>query len=72
MTNFWDPNRAVSSWFSEHVTDQPGITWDAYFLYGPDATWESGPAPLVSSGGPVIGSRDALAADVKRLEVTSP
>jgi len=70
VTNFWDPNRTVSSWFSAHVADQPGITWDAYFLYGPDATWDSVPAPLASSGSPVISSRDSLAADFKRLEET--
>ena len=70
VTNFWDASRAVSSWFSAHVTDQPGITWDAYFLYGPDATWDSVPAALASSGSPVIGSRDSLAADFKRLEQT--
>jgi hypothetical protein len=70
VTNFWDPHRTVSNWFSHHVTDQPGITWDAYFLYGPDATWDSMPAPLVSSGSPVIGRRDSLAADFKRIEET--
>jgi hypothetical protein len=70
VTNLWDPNRKVSGWFSQHVTNQPGITWDAYFLYGPDASWDSGPAPLASSGSPVIGSRDSLATDFKRLEET--
>jgi len=67
VTNFWDPNRAVSNWFSDHVTEQPGITWDAYFLYGGDATWDSTPGPLASSGSSVIGSRDSLAADFQNL-----
>lgn len=70
VTNYWDPNRRVSSWFSAHVINEPGITWDAYFLYGSDATWDSVPAPLASSGSSVIGSRDSLAADFKRIEET--
>jgi hypothetical protein len=74
VTNFWDPKREISDWFSQHITDQPGITWDAYFLYGPGATWDLAPAPLASSGSPVIGSREVLAADFMRLtqNVTTP
>ncbi len=70
VTNFWDPNRTVSKWFSQHRSEQPGITWDSYFLYGGDATWDSAQEPLASSGSPVIGSRDSVAADFRRLEET--
>lgn len=69
-TNYWDPNRRVSGWISAHVTNEPGITWDAYFLYGPDADWESIPAPLARSGRPLMGGRDTLAAELRRLEET--
>ena len=68
VSNFWDPKRAVGNWFSENVTQEPGITWDAYFLFGPEATWTSAPAPIASSGSPVIGSRDSLSAAFDRLE----
>jgi hypothetical protein len=68
VDNFWDPQRVVGNWFSEHVTDQPGITWDAYFLFGSDATWISSPSPIASSGSPVIGNRDSLTAAFDRLE----
>ena len=50
------------------VTNDPGITWDSYFLYGPDATWTSQPAPLVSTGTTVYSTRAALASDFGRLE----
>jgi hypothetical protein len=60
VTYYWDANRAAGRWFSDHVTGNPGITWDAYFLYGPGARWTETPGPLLSSGGPVIGSSDEL------------
>lgn len=61
VTYYWDAEKVVGQWFSDHVTGRPGITWDAYFLYGPGASWEQKPGPLVgSSRGPVIGSTDAL------------
>ena len=68
VTNYWDPSRSVSSWYSQHVTNDPGITWDSYFLYGPDATWTAQPPPLVSTGSTVFGTRATLAADFGRLE----
>lgn len=62
VTNFWDPQRRPGAWywFASHVTNQSGVTWDAYFLFGPDASWDATPTPVASSGSPVIGSRDQL------------
>ena len=68
VTYYWDPGRTVGAWFSGHVTHKPGITWDAYFLYGPQATWGSAPAPLVSRGSSVIGTQGRLLSDFDRLE----
>lgn len=67
VTNYWDPRRTVGNWFSAHMTDQPGVTWDAYFLFGPAATWDATPTPLASLGSPVIGSRDSLSTAFKEL-----
>ncbi len=61
VTNYYDPSRVVGSWFAEH-TGGSGIVWDAYFLYGADASWTAEPGSLVSSGGTVIGSSADLAA----------
>jgi hypothetical protein len=60
VTYYWDEAKVAGRWFSAHVTGGTGITWDAYFLYGPDARWTQTPGPQLSSGGPVIGSSDDL------------
>jgi hypothetical protein len=72
VTYYWDPGRTVGAWFSGHVTHKQGITWDAYFLYGPQATWGSVPAPLVSRGSSVVGTHDRLLADLRHIEAASP
>ena len=66
VTNFYDPNRVVGTWFAQQSGDS-GITWDAYYLYGRDATWTEQPGPLLSSGGSVIGASGDLAAAFARL-----
>ncbi|TAN33916.1 hypothetical protein EPN29_04595 [bacterium] len=66
VANYYDPNRVVGSWFAKH-TGGGGIVWDAYFLYGADASWSDEPGPLVSSGGTVIGSSGDLAAAFRKL-----
>jgi hypothetical protein len=66
VANYYDPNRVVGSWFAEHTGDG-GIVWDAYFLYGADASWTDEPGPLVSSGQTVIGSSEGLAAAFGKL-----
>jgi hypothetical protein len=42
------------------VDGYEGIAWDIYYLYGPDATWESVPSPLVGEGGTIYGERVTL------------
>ena len=59
--NYYDPNRVVGSWFAQRTEGGGGIVWDAYFLYGADASWTAEPGPLVSSGGSVIDSTADLA-----------
>jgi hypothetical protein len=72
VTYFWDPNRLVGDWFSRHVWDSEGTTWDAFFLYGRDARWDSTPGPLAASGGSVIGARDDLRAGFYKVEAAPP
>jgi hypothetical protein len=67
VTNFYDRDRVVGSWFAQHIDQSGGITWDAYYLYGPDASWGAQPGPLVSSGGTVIDSSADLAAAFSKL-----
>lgn len=68
VTYYWDPNRIVGDWFSQQVTHQPGPTWDAFFLYGAQARWDSTPGPLVASGSSIIGSRADLVAGLNAVE----
>ena len=41
--------------------------WDAYFLYGPDAKWDSTPQPIVSWGRPVFRTEERLREDLQAL-----
>jgi hypothetical protein len=61
VANFYDPNKLVGTWFANH-SGGGGVVWDAYFLYGSDASWASEPGPLLSSGSTVISSSSDLAA----------
>jgi len=68
VSNYYDPKKTVGSWFANQSNGRGGgIVWDAYFLYGPDATWETEPGPLLSSGSTVIGSSGDLAAAFRTL-----
>jgi hypothetical protein len=61
--NFWDEKKIVGRWFAQQENPEDGangITWDAYYLYGPDAQWESKPEPSMSSGSTVRAEADEL------------
>ena len=66
VTHFWDGQTIISQWLAKQVDGYQGIAWDVYYLYGPDATWEDAPSPLVSSGGTIYAERDAL-----RIQLTT-
>jgi hypothetical protein len=57
---YWDEDGLTSDWFAKNVEREPPPAWDVYFLYGPGAVWEMTPAPLLSSGGTVIGESSKL------------
>ena len=64
VVHLWDADRAVGTWFPKQagykdLTSGP-LAWDIYFLYDDDATWDELPAPLLSSGHTVFGSRGKL------------
>jgi hypothetical protein len=67
VTNYYDPGKVVGKWFADHSDAGGGVIWDAYYLYGPEATWTEQPGPLRSSGGPVIESSGDLAAAFSKL-----
>ncbi len=60
VIHFWDGEMQVGQWFAEKVEGYRGVSWDAYYLYGPDAQWDTIPSPLVSSGGTIYAERSEL------------
>src|SRR5258708_10410328 len=67
VTSLWDGSAISSQWLSPHVTHQPGPTWDYYLLFGATARRCSAPGPVLSRGGPVIGSSGQLLAAIRPL-----
>ena len=51
----------------KEVDGYEGVSWDMYYLYGPDAVWETIPAPLIGSGGTVYREREVLRTEVGAL-----
>jgi hypothetical protein len=60
VIHFWDGELHVGQWLAEQVEVYRGVSWDAYYLYGPDAKWETVPSHLVGSGGTIFDKREAL------------
>lgn len=61
--HFWDEQKMVGRWFAQQETPpggDNGIVWDAYYLYGPDAQWDSKPEPLIGTGATVRSEADKL------------
>jgi hypothetical protein len=67
VTHFWDGETLVGEWFAEEVEGYRGVSWDVYYLYGPDAKWESIPSPLVGMGGTIYGERQTLKMQLNEL-----
>lgn len=67
VIQYWDGAAATSDWFAENVEDSAALAWDVYYLYGPDAQWTDVPAPLISSGGTIIGRSPELKEAITRL-----
>ena len=70
VTNLWDEQHVASQWFSQHIDGEQGYVWDAYYLYGPDARWDSAnnaPTSLTSTGGTVRNKLGDLEASLTPL-----
>lgn len=60
VTHFWDGETQVGQWFAEEVERYRGVSWDTYYLYGPEAKWDTVPPSLASSGGTIYHERETL------------
>ncbi|HEV2374618.1 MAG TPA: hypothetical protein VGS19_20965 [Streptosporangiaceae bacterium] len=67
VTTFWDQNAVSSQWFSQHVTNSGGPTWDYYLLFSPTARWGAVPGPVLSQGGTVLGTSAQLLSAIRPL-----
>lgn len=62
---FWDGDRVAARWLADQNVGglgYAGIVWDAWFLFGADATWNDRPTGLVGSGTTVVDTSSRLRA----------
>jgi hypothetical protein len=70
VVHFWDEKKIVGSWLAKQENPQdetPGIVWDAFYLYGPDALWDVKPEPLIINGATVRDKADELRENLEPL-----
>jgi len=67
VTHLWDAEGMTGFWFAQNVEETEGFVWDAYLLYGADATWDRVPTPLIDWGATVISQRANLEANILPL-----
>ncbi|MGH9970432.1 MAG: hypothetical protein ACREBG_21945 [Pyrinomonadaceae bacterium] len=63
VIHFWDDQKVIGRWFAAQDNPEesdPGIVWDAFFLYGPDARWDGALQPPLSRGATVLDEYDTL------------
>jgi hypothetical protein len=70
VRHFWDQPKAAGKWFKANVpSDYKGtIMWDAYYLYGPEVTWDVTPGTPVAWGRTILDTRKELLNQVTRLQ----
>jgi hypothetical protein len=70
VTHWWDESKNVGRWFYDVVpTNTKGLVqWDAFYLYGEDATWgDQQPAPLLTWGRTILNNRKKLTDKIAEL-----
>jgi hypothetical protein len=70
VTQFWDENRVVGRWLADAGVgdvEASGVVWDAYYVFGPEATWNERPGPVTGFGAPVVSERDELERELAPL-----
>jgi len=67
VIHFWDGERIMGEWVARKVEGHRGVSWDAYYLYGPAATWETISFSLVASGGTIYDRREEIKTHLSTL-----
>ena len=61
VVHFWDKKKVVGRWYEEHVTHGGrAVEWDAFFLYGPEASWEATSPEVVTWGRTILSNTERL------------
>lgn len=66
VTHLWDEQRVSGRWFAQ-LQGRRGVSWDAYYLFAPNATWGTTPPQILSAGSSIIETRDRLRRSVEPL-----
>ena len=53
-THYWDNEQRVSNALGNAYGAPGQLVWDAFFVFGPDASWTDGPPRPLESGSPVV------------------
>ena len=70
VTHWWDQSKDVGRWFTAAVPInlKGDIQWDAFYLYGEEATWkDQQPAPLLAWGRTILKDRKTLAEKIRAI-----
>jgi hypothetical protein len=67
VLHFWDDQLEAARWFAREVDGYEGVSWDMYYLYGPQAVWKTIPSPLAGASGPIYPERETLTRQVDAL-----
>ena len=61
VVHFWDEKRVVGRWYEEHVTHRgEEVEWDAFFVYGPAASWDATPPQVITWGRTILSAKERL------------
>lgn len=66
--HYWDKKKLIGKWFKDNVTTQyeGDILWDATILFGPEATWDDTPKPMVHYGRTILHKAEELKSNIKQ------
>lgn len=59
-THFWDDTQLVSDDLAAAYGAPGQLLWDAFYVFGPDASWGAGPPRPLGSGSPVVDHMASL------------
>jgi hypothetical protein len=77
VMHLWDINKAAGHWFSEYsdLRSEDGareIAWDLFYLFGPEARWDSRLDPPEAWDGPVVYTGERLLRAIESRPGTGP